>query len=205
MTKWTRIISKHSGKLPAHAFTLSDGSSLDFIFLSTTKLRHSAVHRLRMTARGVSQLVESAQNLAEALRDSIRTAQLKELHLDIDSKIKAMELNKNVLEDEFAREIEEIGQQRKDLDEKEERLRADLRVKDLENTLLIGSLLEESVKRIFDESYESHQVPKGGIESIEARKDTKSNGWKLYLEPLVSPALKFLMPNVSFGVESPAA
>lgn len=174
MTKWTRIISKHSGKLPAHAFTLSDGSSLDFLLFFANKLRHSAVHRLRLIAWGVSQLVESAQNLAEVLQDSLRTAQLKEIHLDIDSEVKAMELNRNVLEDEFARQLEEIAQQRRDLNEKEERLRADLHAKDLANTLLIGSLLEESVKRIFDQVSESHYVPKGDTESN--REDTKSNG-----------------------------
>ncbi|PVH90454.1 hypothetical protein DM02DRAFT_712176 [Periconia macrospinosa] len=204
LTKWTRIISKHSGKLPAHAFTLSEGSSLDFVLVSTNKLRHSAVHRLRLTARGVSQLVEAARNLAEALQDSLRTSQLKELQLDIDSKVKAMELYKNVLEDEFARQLEELSQQRKDLDEKEERLRADLRAKDLENTFLIGSLLEESVKRIFHEGAKPHHVLKGGSESTPARKDAKSNGWKQYLKLLVSPALTFLVPHVSFGAESPA-
>lgn len=203
LTKWTRIISKHSGKLPADAFTLRDGSSLNGVLFSTHKLRHSAVHRLRITARGVNQLIESARSLTEALQDPLRTAQLEELSLDVDSKIKAMELNKNVLEDEFVRQLQEIDEQRKALARKEKRLRADVRTEDLAHTVLVGSLLEETIKRIFSEDAKSHGVPSTDTEGIDAKTDVKSNGWNYYFERLAKPMLDLVVQHVSWGVQSP--
>lgn len=65
-----------------------------------------------------------------------------------------MELNKNNLEDRLTCELEEIRQQREELDKREKTLIADMIEESSENKSLIGSLLEESVKRIFIEEVE---------------------------------------------------
>ncbi|QRD93143.1 hypothetical protein F9C07_2175642 [Aspergillus flavus] len=57
--------------------------------------------------------------LTEALRDTLRTSQLESLHLDIQVRIKAMEFNKNALEEELSRKLEAIQRQREELDKKE--------------------------------------------------------------------------------------
>lgn len=197
LTKWTRVLRMHSKTLPAHAFKLNDENSLDMILTSTHKLRHSAVHRLRITAHGVVQLIESARSLTEALQDTERTAQLDELCLDAESKVKAMELNKNVLEDEFAQKLEEIAQKRRDLDKEEEFLRAKLHAEDLENTLLIGSLLEESIEKIFKGSCESGCVNEGEEQSFGSGSVVeKLRGWKQYLELLARPTIGLVVPHV---------
>lgn len=98
LSKWTRILTKRSGKLPLKALKLRK-SSFNDVLASINRLRHTAVHRLPTAARGISQLIQSALKLVEALHDSPRAAQLKELHCEIDNKIKAIELVKNVLED----------------------------------------------------------------------------------------------------------
>lgn len=157
LTKWTRTLAKRSGKLPQSAFASSE-SPLNKILVSTDRLRHTAVHRLPTTARGVSELIECALRLAETLQDYQRAAQLEELHSEIDSNIKAMELNKNALEDEYAREMEEIRRQREELDKKEEGLNVNVLAGDSENKSLIGSLLEESVKRIFYNDVDWHSA-----------------------------------------------
>jgi len=151
LTKWTQILTERSGSdLPMHALKLS-GSSLHDILISANKLRNTAVHRLPTTARGICQLIQSAITFTEALQDPLRTAQLEELHYEIDSKIKAVELNKNVLEDGLSRELQEIRRQREELDRKEKDLIARVLREDLENKSLIGLLLEESVRNIFAE------------------------------------------------------
>ncbi|KAH8696296.1 hypothetical protein BGW36DRAFT_397879 [Talaromyces proteolyticus] len=150
LTKWTKLFVKKSEKFPEHAFKLS-GTSLNKILFATNKLRHTAVHRLPTTSRGVEALVKSAMILAETLQDPLRTAQLEDLQLEIDSKIKAMELNKNVLEDTLGQELQKIQQQREELDMLEKALAARIIREDRENKVLIGSLLEESVNRLFDE------------------------------------------------------
>jgi hypothetical protein len=105
-------------------------------------------HRLPTTARGIDQ---SALRLTETLNDPLRSAQLEELYHEIDSKIKAMELNKNVLEDELDAQLREIQRQRAELDRKEKDLKATTLRKDVENKALIGHLLEEALQKIFDE------------------------------------------------------
>ncbi|KAF2094636.1 hypothetical protein NA57DRAFT_18840, partial [Rhizodiscina lignyota] len=150
LTKWTRILAKPSAStnLPTHALKL-DGSRLQDVLFATNKLRHTAVHRLPTTARGITHMIESALKLAEALQDPLRTAQLEELHYEIDSKIKAMELDKNVLENDLTQKLKEIRRQREELDREEKDAVASVVRRDLENKSLIGILLEESVKNIF--------------------------------------------------------
>jgi hypothetical protein len=127
------------------------GSSFNEVLIATNKLRHTAVHRLPTTARGVHQLIQSALRLTETLNDPLRTAQLEELHHEIDSKIKAMELNKNVLEDELNTQLREIQRQREELDRKEKDVTVTTLREDMENKTLIGLLLEKAVQKIFDE------------------------------------------------------
>ncbi|KAF2467964.1 uncharacterized protein BDR25DRAFT_233446, partial [Lindgomyces ingoldianus] len=172
LTKWTRILDKHSETLPNHALAVSGGSFHDILF-STHKLRHSAVHRLPTAARGLNQLIDSALRLTEALQDHLRVAQLEELHLEIGSKIKAMELNKNALEDELASELQKISRQREELDEKERSLRAKMLSSDSENMRLIRSLLEESVREIFHEGFEWHSAVEDNGDDSEDHNDVE--------------------------------
>ncbi|KAF4878826.1 hypothetical protein CGCSCA1_v002223 [Colletotrichum siamense] len=124
LTKWARILHK---ELP------------------------QAVHRLRTTARGISRLLESAVGLAEALNDVARAAQLEELKSELDGKVKAMEMSKNVLEDRAAAGLEEIRRQREELDRQEKQLVLDMLTEDREYKDLVGKLLVASVKDIFED------------------------------------------------------
>jgi len=152
-------------------------SSLNVALFSTNKLRHTAVHRLPTTARGIDQLIRSALRLTETLHDPLRAAQLEELHDEIDSKIKAMELNKNVLEDELNTLLREIQRQREELDRKEKELIVTTLKEDLDNKALIGLLLEESVHRIFDEDFTSRADLEKGLDKSEAKTDEEMNGF----------------------------
>lgn len=89
--------------------------------------------------------------MTETLHDSFRASQLEELHREIDSKIKALELNKNALEDNLNHELQQIQRQREELDQKEQDLIATTLREDQENKSLIGLLLEESIEKIFNE------------------------------------------------------
>ena len=170
LTKWTRILAKRSSKLPTHALA-TNGSPLNEVLFSTHKLRHTAVHRLPTTARGINQLIEFAVKFTETLQDSVRATQLEELQREIESKIKAMELSKNVLEDSMTCELEEIRRQRQELDEKEKHLVANMLKEDQENRSLIGSLLEESIKRIFFEETKAQPVSEEIEDNLEAKTD----------------------------------
>ena len=54
-------------------------------------LRHTAVHRLRTSVRGVRKLIRDAVTFAEALRDSIWIPQLRLLLRQVETEIKDKE------------------------------------------------------------------------------------------------------------------
>ncbi|KAJ0333173.1 hypothetical protein COL922a_010911 [Colletotrichum nupharicola] len=70
---------------------------------------------------------------------------------ELDGKIKAMEMSKNVLEDRAAAGLEEIRRQREELDRQEKQLVFDMLTEDREYKDLVGKLLLASVKDIFED------------------------------------------------------
>jgi hypothetical protein len=147
LTKWTRLLPKWASQLPDGALEMG-GSDLSELLATIPKIRHTAVHRLPTTARGIGTLVNCAMRFADVLQDPLRVSQLEDLHLDIQNKTKAMELNKNALEEGLIRELRAIQLQREELDRREEELREKTVNSDKENKALMGLLLEESMKRI---------------------------------------------------------
>ncbi|KAI1375489.1 hypothetical protein F4677DRAFT_423017 [Hypoxylon crocopeplum] len=171
LTQWTRLLAKKADKLPKEAFN-SGGTSLAEVLFATNKLRHSAVHRLSTTARGIQDLVKSAAALAFTLGDHKRAGQLEEMCYELESKIKAMELNKNALENSATASLEEIRRQREELDRKEKQAIANMIRDDGENKGLMGALLEDSVARILEGSTDTEEEIK--IEQEEDRGSDRS-------------------------------
>ena len=94
-------------------------------------------------------MIQSASRLAQTLGDHPRAAELENLHLEIGSRIRDMELNKNFLENRLDEQLKAISDQRAELDRKEKNAIATMLQEDEENKLLIGSFLEEAVKNTF--------------------------------------------------------
>ena len=97
-------------------------------------------------------MILAATGFARALRDSTREQQLNELHTELESKIRALELNKNFLETKVEEEMEQIAKQRRELDEREKEAVVTMLRQDKDQGSLIGALLSQSVKQIFDKS-----------------------------------------------------
>jgi hypothetical protein len=110
LTKWANFLGRHSEELRVVAFDRA--IPLKTLLVRNHVLRHTAVHRLPTTARGISQLLQSAAELVSALYDHRRAAQLDTLKCEFDSKIKAMELNKKVLENQTTEKLQDIRRQR---------------------------------------------------------------------------------------------
>lgn len=149
LTKWLPVIRQHANQIPADALTLADGSTLTQTLSATHRLRHAAVHRLPTTARELNKSIHCALALASALQDSKRAAQFDALHHEIESKIHAMELHKNALEDTLRLELEAIAARRKELELQEAACIAKMLADDRENKALIARLLAEFVPRAF--------------------------------------------------------
>ena len=150
LTQWTKLFRSKQTKsrLQGH-FVDMHTEEFEEVLTRVAELRHTAVHRLTTTARGISRLLESSVKLAQALHDNLRAAQLQELLSDVDSQIQAMELYKNVLEDTTSRKLEEIQRKREELDKMEKDLIEGMLTDDTDRKILIGRLLEGSVTHIF--------------------------------------------------------
>lgn len=118
LTQWLSLLSRRSGKIPAHAFT-RQFSSIQDILSSVRRLRHTAVHRLPITARGTCDLIQSAAKLSEVLRDPFRTAQLESIAQTLGPLTRDMELHKSFLENTPDVNLQTIRQQREEASQEE--------------------------------------------------------------------------------------
>lgn len=169
LTKWTKLFRKGKGKLTAQTSPIDFASEEAHKTLTAvTRLRHTAVHRLPTTARGISQLLDAAVKLAQALQDNLRAAQLDELRSEVNTQIEALELKKNVLEDTVSTELR---RKREELERMETELIQKMLKDDMCNKTLIGCLLEDSVRRIF----RGEKQNEGDKEK--ERADKRSNDW----------------------------
>ncbi|QMW27795.1 hypothetical protein G4B84_003084 [Aspergillus flavus NRRL3357] len=148
LTKWTKLFKKWSSQLPDGSLQCS-GPEFHARLAEVAGIRHTAVHRAPITARAVDAFIVSAVRLTEALRDSQRTSQLENLHLDIQAKVNAMEFSKNALEGDLRREWEAIQRQGEELERKKVELRTKIIANDNEIKVFMGLLVKKSIERIF--------------------------------------------------------
>jgi len=94
-------------------------------------------------------MIQSALRLARTLSDHSRAVELENLHLELGSRIRDMELNKNFLENRLDEQLHALSEQRAELDRKEKEAIATMLQEDQENKLLVGSFLEDAVKITF--------------------------------------------------------
>lgn len=135
---------------PEDAFNHMDGWEIPEILASVHVLRHSAVHRLHTSTKGINQMILSATIFTYTLRDADRQSQLAKLYAEMEGKITVQELNKNFLEEKLASELDEVRESREALDRREQEAIYNLLREDNENKSLVGSMLEESVRGIFN-------------------------------------------------------
>ena len=157
LNKWAYTISKRHGKFPDGAFKKSS-TNLAESLLAVNKLRHSSVHRLHTSAKGIIQMLDAAVKFAETLSDVARATQLEELSKEVKSKVKSQELNKNYLETKIKNELEEIDRQRRELAKREQQAIASMSAEDEDNTRFIGALLEDRLQAIMDGDSSNDQL-----------------------------------------------
>jgi hypothetical protein len=55
-------------------------------------------------------MIQSAVRLAKTLADRLRAAQLERLHLEIESRLRDMEINKNFLENKLDEQLQAVSE-----------------------------------------------------------------------------------------------
>ena len=172
LTEWTKLFRKGKSKLAVPTIPIDFASKeAHKMLMAVTHLRHIAVHRLPTTTRAISRLLDAAVKLAQTLQDNLRARQLMELRCDINVQIRAMELNKNVVEDMVSAELQEFRRKREELERMEKDLIQKILDDDKNKKSLIGRLLEDSVRRIFWDEKQGTDNEKEG--KGDAREDSR--------------------------------
>ena len=155
---WTLfLVKKLKKRLLTNAFRQKHGVEVSKQLIAVNELRHAAVHRLRISARGMQMMVSHAIEFAETLADPIRASLLKEVLHEIEAKTKALELNKNFLETKLKAELDEIERLRRELDGRERDAMSAVVTEDQENMSFVGSLLSGSTERLLNGTIEKNQ------------------------------------------------
>ncbi|GFF67334.1 hypothetical protein IFM62136_06919 [Aspergillus lentulus] len=109
LTEWTKLLPRYLGEMATTKKRCE-------LFHLLCELRHSAVHRLRMTAGGVERLAQNAQVFLEALDDSNRSQRVSMLRRELSMAIEELKRKKDFLEGRYLGELKEIQAKRAALD-----------------------------------------------------------------------------------------
>ncbi|KAJ4384782.1 hypothetical protein N0V86_000385 [Didymella sp. IMI 355093] len=112
---------------------------------SIAQIRHTAVHRLRITAGKVESSLADAETLAALLGDDICSRQLTRLRRETHSVIEEFGRNKDLLEVRYVDKRKEIAARRAELDRIETAAWEAMLVEDKQYQCFAGVILEEMV------------------------------------------------------------
>ncbi|KAI1755342.1 hypothetical protein F4782DRAFT_488194 [Xylaria castorea] len=117
---------------------------LAILLRSVANIRHTAVHRVCISAKGLEQFLLNAESFTMLLGDTTRLQSLTELRQNIQQSIEELERNKHVLSSKFRETLKRIAAQRAELDRIEEMAISDMMREDGEYQAFAGRNLEEA-------------------------------------------------------------
>ncbi|KAI0857958.1 hypothetical protein F4860DRAFT_487720 [Xylaria cubensis] len=117
---------------------------LTSLLRSVADIRHTAVHRICISAKGLEQFLLNAESFAMLLGDEMRLKSLTELRRNIQQSIEELERNKHVLSSKLKETLKRIAAQRAELDRIEEMAISDMMREDGEYQAFAGRNLEEA-------------------------------------------------------------
>jgi hypothetical protein len=112
---------------------------------SVAQLRHTAGHRLHVSASRVQQFLLEAELLANLLQDSICARKMACLRFEVQQLVDEMGRNKDLLEAVLKERVAEIDARRRELDALERKAIADMFREDEEYQALASSNFEQAI------------------------------------------------------------
>lgn len=141
---WVFRQHEHSPLKASETDTRLDGS----FFKSLRDIRHTAVHRLPMTAAGYENCLRDGELLATLLDDSAATRRLSAMRCELQRVTAEMEDHKCMLEAKLTRTLERIAAERAELDRQEREAINGMVQADSEYQLYAGASLEERLAKL---------------------------------------------------------
>jgi hypothetical protein len=108
-------------------------------------IRHAAVHRIRVSARGIEQFIRDAESLAALLENDLCQNKLTRLRRETQMVTEEFERNKHVLGSKLDDTLNKIALERAKLDRLEEAAIEDMAKEDKEYQNFAGTSLEEAI------------------------------------------------------------
>lgn len=177
LTKWTKHLRKGVKEIPELVLCDVTGSDWKQALSGSNQLRHTAVHRLRTTAKGILSLLESAITLTKTLNDTERSSRIGTIRDELKSSIDDVTRNKHLLENKLLDELQVLAKRRAELDHLERVAVENMVKSDRDHLAAVGSTLEDLVIRLGRESSESscdlHDSVSGGDKSSSEVEDNE--------------------------------
>lgn len=141
---WARILAARLN-IFAQADVDEAGKPLDQLFDSIAQLRHTAVHRLRVSATRLDTFLTDAGSLATLLHDERCKQQVSRLRHDMYLVVEDIKRNKDLLESQLAAKMRQIAAQRMELDRLEHSVTTDMLREDHEYLQYAGTMLTQAI------------------------------------------------------------
>lgn len=162
LSEWTMKIHKQRKTLPGAAITLNKSEAMfEKTLFATHKLEDSAVHRDRICATRVAELVEDALALVIMLKDTARARRIEQIGKRVRTSLEGMEDKKRGLKNTLTSELDSIGVRRAELDLLE-KIAVERMVKDDKNNhlaagLALDAILDQDEADVKDSGFQANQ------------------------------------------------
>lgn len=121
------------------------GVSLRDLFESIANIRHTAVHRLRVHAKGVDKYLNDAERFTMLLGNKEHLQEISKLRRDTRTAMDELERNKHLLRAKLDDTRQRISEQRKMLDASEEMAITEMATEEEEYQLLAGKCVDAAI------------------------------------------------------------
>lgn len=122
------------------------GKPLGKLLESIATIRHTAVHRLKVTVTRLEQYLSDAQLLSNFLGNATCSRRLTQIRREMSVAVDELKRNKDLLESKFAHELQKIAAQRSALDHAEAEAVQEMLRQDCQYQELAGFNLEQSIR-----------------------------------------------------------
>ncbi|PVH69905.1 hypothetical protein DL98DRAFT_438000 [Cadophora sp. DSE1049] len=141
---WARVFRCNEDKFDAEKL-VELGKPFPELLDSIAQLRHTAVHRVRVSANKLQQFIAEAESLAIILDNNTCARLLSRLRQEAQQVIDDLGRNKDLLESMLKKKLQEIDTQRRELDRLECELVEDMLREDKEYQTIASANLEQAV------------------------------------------------------------
>lgn len=142
LNRWTEEFMKRQKQLPT-----SDQAKkpLEQLFRSIANIRHTAVHRIRISAKGVEQFLLDAESLATMFGDVNGAEKITNLRRETQTTMEELQRNKHFLRSKLEDTLRGIAAQREELKRLEATAIAEMEREDREYQVLASRSVDEAI------------------------------------------------------------